>query len=203
MTPAFTPLALSAAVEAFASYYYPERLGPADARRRSDDQPRPARLRSAGFLLPEKDQQMLQETITSDQPAAELAGLCRPAMLGGVHRRGPCGVGPAVRAAGRAARHAGGVAVPRRHRPAAAVASGRARSRRAQRDPGAAHRLADGGGARAGAGRHLLRHAAASACSRSAISSARASSSIISKRPTASTTCSATSRCSRTTISPR
>ena len=43
----------------------------------------------------------------------------------------------------------------------------------------------------------------ASGYSRSAISSARATSSIISRRPTASTTCSAISRCSRTTISPR
>ena len=37
---------------------------------------------------------------------------------------------------------------------------GRPRPRRAERDPGAADRLADGGGAGAGAGRHLLRHAA-------------------------------------------
>ena len=59
-------------------------------------------------------------------------GLCRPAMLGGVHRRRPCGVGPAVRAAGRAAGQPGGLAVPRRHRPVAPVASGRARRRRAR-----------------------------------------------------------------------
>ena len=51
------------------------------------------------------------------------------------------------------------LAVPRRDRPAAAVAPGRSRRRRAERDPGAAHRLADGGGAGAGARRHLLRDA--------------------------------------------
>ena len=102
---------------------------------------------------------MLQETISQGRPGPKLAGLCRPAELGVVHRRRPCGVGPAVRAPGRAARQPRDLAVPRRDRPAQAVAPRRARRRRAERDPEPAHRLAHGRGARAGSRRRLLRDA--------------------------------------------
>ena len=80
-------------------------------------------------------------------------------MLGRIYRRRPCGVGPAVRAPGRVARQPGGVAVPQGHRPVAAVPSRRARPRRAQPHPRAAHRLADGGGDR------LCRTTSSSPCS--------------------------------------
>ena len=102
---------------------------------------------------------MLQQTLTKDRARSTLGGLCRPADLGSVHRRRPCGVGPAVRASGRAARHARRLGVPRRHRPAEAVAPRRARRRRAECDPGAAHRLAHGRGAGTGSRRRLFRDA--------------------------------------------
>ena len=61
---------------------------------------------------------MFQETICHGRTRRALAGLCRAAGLGGVHRGGPCGVGPAVRAPGRAARQPRGRALPRRDRSA-------------------------------------------------------------------------------------
>ena len=146
---------------------------------------------------------MLQETITKDRPAGGweeyVVPQCWESFTDEDHAVWDLLFARQVELLGIAR----GVAIPRRHRSAAAVASRRPRSGGAERDPRAAHRLAHGRGARAWSPTTSSSPCSASACSRSATSSARASSSIISKRPTASMTCSATSRCWRTTISPR
>src|SRR5437016_4667726 len=73
--------------------------------------------RSAGFLLPYERTFDASGDDCQGPARQALAGLCRPPVLGVVHSRRSCGVGPAVRAAGRAARHARGLRLLRRDRP--------------------------------------------------------------------------------------
>ena len=89
-----------------ASYYYrwrSERLTRGISR---FHQPDPPSLRSAGFLLLKRTRRCSADDRQGPRQRT-LAGLCRAAALGALHGRGPCGLGPAVRAAGGAARHAG------------------------------------------------------------------------------------------------
>ena len=121
---------IRAAAAAPASYYYSGRLERADALSDSSTASDPPAPSSAGFLL--LSPKGMTKCFRRQSPRIDHFDAGRIMSFpsaGSRLRRGPCGLGPAVRAAGRASRHARRLRLPRRHRPAAAVASGRSRRR--------------------------------------------------------------------------
>ena len=156
-------------------------------------------------MLRDFDEKTAPPASASPTPAKSrrgLGGLRRSAALGWLHRRGSQGLGPAVRAPGRSARQPRRFTLPSRDRLAEAVASRACPSwpsstLSSSRAPAGAPSRCPGWCPMRSSSQCL-----ANASSRSAISSAPATSSIIWRHPTASTICSAISRCWRTTISP-